>query len=410
METCTDGPAASVNTGEAQTCATGPGALVTTAEGVNTDPLSCDAGGTVRLYGPKSGCTPGPSLEVSTCGAKITHDPQNPIAGNLVTSYQPAGKECNSGAYWCEGEHESALLYCDNCISDPGAVVLFDGVADARKAAALCGDCADGQLIEFTNRILIEIQLTADRLGDAIVLFGTDLCRTGAQISVILDYAAPAELVSHTSNPAIIDPLCTHCGDDEGQCKPVVIYLPENTKANRLGLVIEAPGVHRLNRLFWGRSCPICLEVGTLDPWDATLYEHNDKASGCVVYPREIKPRMIPGELEFANQPEGWFDSVWRPFRDYAERHPVYLAISKNRRPCDVGLMLIGDVEGSTWSEQCTKSITVPYQINLHSGLDCFDERSVLPAEIETTATIAAAGRSNGGGDGNFLLNWRAGL
>ena len=121
METCTDGPAASVNTGEAQTCATGPGALVTTAEGVNTDPLSCDAGGTVRLYGPKSGCTPGPSLEVSTCGAKITHDPQNPIAGNLVTSYQPAGKECNSGAYWCEGEHESALLYCDNCISDPGS-------------------------------------------------------------------------------------------------------------------------------------------------------------------------------------------------------------------------------------------------------------------------------------------------
>jgi len=82
---------------------------------------------------------------------------------------------------------------------------------------------------------------------------------------------------------------------------------------------------------------------------------------------------MNEAEFSFQNMPESWMLHEWRSIRDYAERYPIYLAISKNRRPCDVGLILIGDVGPPTWDTSCTQSLTVPYRISTHGGLPCHE-------------------------------------
>ena len=239
-----------------QACLDGPAVTIVTGTG------PCSNAG---IYGPKPGCSLGPILYVETCKTQIKNDPLNPINGNTAVDYPPAPKPCNSVSYWCEGEHESALLYCDNCIADKNAAVTINGVLGTTAALAICGNCSDGQLLEFTDSVTIQIDLTEERLGDAILLTGTDLCTTGDQITVFLDDEL-AELESHSSNPVIIDPMCTHCAGDQ-QCKPIAIYPPALTKARQLRLIIEAPGTHFINRLFWGQCCD-CLLYTSPSPRD----------------------------------------------------------------------------------------------------------------------------------------------
>jgi len=360
VDQCTDGPLVVISTADG-VCNDGPVISIFTG-------VSC----TNAIYGVKEGCTLGPYISVTTCGELIkpTLD-----TGNQIVDYPPAPKKCNSSSYWCDGEHESALLYCDNCIADPQSTVLVNGQSGTDAADAICGNCSDGQLMEFTDTVRIDIILSHERLGNAIVLFGHDLCDTGAVIDVMIDGQAP-ELKSHSSSPVIIDPLCSHCASD-AQCEAIAIYPPDDQKGSMLTLIITAAGLHRIDRLFWGQCCEICLEVGTVDPWAATRYERTSKQSGCVIFPPDVKPRLIDGEFSFQNRPESWIRYTWRSIRDYVDMgYPVWLAISKNRRPNDVGLVIIGDVEGATWDSQCTQSLTVPYRISTHAGLPCHDSQN----------------------------------
>lgn len=282
--------------------------------------------------------------------------------------YNP--KTCNDTGCDCWFEaHQPALIHCNMCMTD-GAVITSTGTTTEGTRAEYTCDCETGLDWRTNGPISYTVTTPAPKAASAFIVWGHDLCTTGAEIQ-IYENGNLLELDSHSGTSAIIAQNCDHCCGGDDQCKAVAVYFnSECNQATERTAVINTTGDHIISQMGFYQVTTegICIYEGDQNPFTATRFESNSKQNGCGWLPSTKKARMVPFELNLLDLSENYLDNVLVPIIHEAQDNIVYYAQSINRKNCDIAQARIGDVSGSIY-DGCLQTMTIPMELNMHSGI-----------------------------------------
>ena len=334
-------------TEDSDECSTGQTVCVTTATQPGT--------GTPTVCVGSSSCDP-------CCDSSVTGTAGG---GNAIVERPPAPlSKCNAQVQWA-GDHDGGIVWCNLCTDDDILVEQVGGTLVSGSTDMLC-HCEDGYYLEFRDSITFRYTSAGARfLIDSLIIWQHDM--TDAQISLTID-GSPVDFLSHCGTTAVFEKGVKYSCKGSREIVPFSMHWPAH-RGNVAEVTIESPGQHCINLLALGRFLPLCLPPGTVNPFNGTWFTKNRKLNANGFIPSELTMRTIDVSLELAELSEEWLEYTWRAVRDYAERFPVFFLFSRNRLPHDVGLAELGDIEGSTYTDQMAQSLSLPLTINPHAGV-----------------------------------------